>query len=232
MSATKILNHSDAGFERLAHQFKEKPKIEGLARGILTGFQDVEEALFQMLELFSVFTATGKQLECIGQIVGEPRRGRKDPAYRIAILAKIAINTSKGTPEDAIKVFSLITGATIVQLHEYFPGVVEIFGNVNFEYGYENLGPDSFAFDGGVDGLGFGDVFDPDVGGVFVGLVLFDVDFLYRIMDSVIPAGVRLEALGWFEEDPFSFDGDPAGKGFGDVFDVTVGGKFAKVVPV
>lgn len=230
MNATLITDHQDQAVARLAHQFKEKTLIEGFVRSLTQEWQDLEQIFFDLVDDRLVSTAIGAQLDGIGSIVGEKRRGREDLAYRQAIIARIAINNSKGTPNEAITIFSLLTGATIVHLLEYFPGVVEIYGNTNFEYTYENLGEDSFAFDGGIDGLGFGDVFDPEVGGIFVGLVLYDVTALYYVMDHVIPAGVRLEALGYFEDEPFGFEGDANAFGFGDVFDVTVGGKFAKVV--
>ncbi len=231
MIISKIDNPADAAIARLVQQFKDKTKLEGFIRSFIQPMQALEDTLAQIGTFTNIYTATGKQLDLMGAIVGEQRKGKNDFFYRIAIFARIAINTSKGTPENAIEIFSLITGATVVHLLEYFPGVVEIYGNVNFEYGYEFLGPDSFAFEGGIDGLGFGDVFDPDIGGVFVGLILYDVGALYHLIDSVLAGGVRLDALGWFDDTPFSFEGDPNGKGFGDVFDSTIGEDFAKIVP-
>ena len=228
---TRITSHIADALARLASQFKEKPRIEALIRAFVSPMDEIEREIYNLNFYRWVRTATGVQLDGLGAIVGEDRRGRNDDAYRLAIITRIAINTSKGTAEDAITVFELLTNATVVHLYEYFPGVVEIYGNVNFEFTLEGNGPDAFAFEGGLDGLGFGDVFDPNVGGRFARLVVHNVNALYVLMDSVLAAGVRLDRLGYWSDPPFGFDGDPAARGFGNVFDGTVGGGFARIVP-
>ena len=230
MSLTRIPSHISTAIDRLASQFKTKPRIQGLVRNFVRPMDNIEDELFRILNFRWVDTATGIQLDGMGSIVGERRRGRTDEAYRLAIRTRIAINISKGTPEEVIAIFGLLTGSTDTRIYEYFPGVVEIYGNRNFEFEYDFYGPDSFAFAGGVDGLGFGDVFDPDVGGIFARLILHDVAALYRLMDSVLAAGVRLDRMGYFETGGFSFEGDPLGLGFGDIFDATIGGGFARIV--
>lgn len=228
----EITDHSDAAVDRLAGQFKNKEKIEGFLRSFTDQVQNFEDVLIQMRDLMTVSTATGAQLDLLGEIVGVTRGGRTDSNYRLAIRAKIAINVSKGTPDEIITIFALLTGATVVQIYEYFPGVVEIYGNVNFAYELLGDGAEAFAFDGGVDGLGFGDVFDSSVGGTFAYLEVHDVDALFEIMDSVLAGGVRLDAMGYFDtegEGAFSFDGDPDGFGFGDFLDETIGGGFATI---
>jgi hypothetical protein len=228
---TKIDSHIEDGLARLISQYKGKERIEGFISSFIRPLEALETGLISTLNNRWVNTAIGKQLDLLGSIVGEGRRGQTDEEYRIKIIIRIAINTSKGTPEGTIAIFALVTGATIVNLYEYFPGVVELYANVNFEYSFNNCGPDAFAFEGGIDGLGFGDVFDPDVGGIFCELVLHDMEYLYYLMDSVLQAGVRLDRLGVFEDGAFGFDGDPAVLGFGDVFDSTIGGKFSRIVP-
>lgn len=72
---------------------------------------------------------------------------------------------------------------------------------------------------------------------------------VYEACLKVVPVGVKLIGIGWYEgsgswgdddeddddpEDPnynqyFSFEGDPDGLGFGDALDPTVGGKFASL---
>lgn len=217
---------------RFAQEFRGKPLNEGFIDAFAKGFQDMEDGFYSMLINMAVNTATGNQLNLLGDIVGQSRGGRNDNEYRLWIYIKIAINIGKGTPEEVIEIFRLVTGSTVVALYEYFPGVVELYGNVNFEYGYLNNGPEAFAFEGGVDGLGFGDLFDPDIGGIFAEIVINDVTGYYRLFDSILAGGVRLGALGWFSDNPFGFEGDPAARGFGDVNDVTIGGEFATIVPI
>jgi hypothetical protein len=52
---------------------------------------------------------------------------------------------------------------------------------------------------------------------------------VFAIMDAVAPGGVRVNGIGWFDtaEEAFSFFEDPTGKGFGDLADPALGGKFA-----
>lgn len=229
---TKINDTVSEALDRLVTQFKGKTRVEGLVQSLCSGIQEIEDELYKMLTLRWVSSATGAQLDIIGDIVGEARKGRSDTPYRIGIRAKIGINTSKGTAEEAITIFSLLFGATEVMLQEYFPGVVDIFGNVNILFQLQGDGPEAFAFDGGIDGLGFGDVFDPDVGGTFATLYLYDIASFYVLMDKVLSAGVRIGRLGYWLGEAFSFAGGASGEGFGDVGDPSVGGGFATIAPI
>lgn len=230
MTMTRITSHQQEAIERLANQFKDKPRIEGFIRAFIRGFEAMEEELFRIRDFRWVDTAHGKQLDGLGAIVGQKRNGRNDVEYRIAILAKIAINTSEGLMEDLIAVFRLLTGATDVNAYEYYPGVVEIYGNINFAHTYEFLGPDSFAFEGGTDGLGFGDFFDPSIGGVFASIILHNIASLKALLDRVLAGGVRLDQFGWYSIGAFGFEGNPDVLGFGDALDATVGGEFASII--
>src|SRR3990172_10193728 len=140
-NVTEILDHENQAVARLAHQFKEKPLIDGMVRAFATPKQDIEKMLFDLLQDRNILTAVGEQLDGLGSIVGEDRKGRFDPEYRTGILARIAINTSQGTPENLISVFKLITGASRVH---YFPH-----NTANFV----PAGELAFAFAGGMDGL-------------------------------------------------------------------------------
>lgn len=231
MSITQITDHSDAAVARLAEQFKEKTRISGLIQAFIDQYQLTENMFFDLLNFRSINSAVGAQLDILGAIVGEDRRGRTDEPYRKAIVAKIGINTSKGTPEEVIAIFKFVTNATRVFYLETYPGEIEIYSDVNIEYTLSGNGEDAFAFDGGIDGLGFGDIFDSAIGGTMAYLETNDVIAVYILCDSVIPGGVRLNYVGWFDGDEaFSFDGDTLSKGFGDALDLEVGGKFAEIV--
>lgn len=64
------------------------------------------------------------------------------------------------------------------------------------------------------------------------------VNFLYSIIQSVVPAGVRVDYMGvWLEDetyDPFSFDGpdESDGAGFGTATDNTLGGCLAELYEI
>lgn len=226
---TKITDMTEQAVDRLVSQFKGKSRIEGLVESLCGGSQDMEDELYKLLTLRWVSSATGAQLDIIGEIVGQDRQGRTDTPYRIAILAKIGINTSRGVPEQVIAVFGLLFGATDIMLLEFFPGVVDIFADVNILFQLQGDGEGAFAFDGGLDGLGFGDVFDTTVGGTFATLFLYDIASFYALMDKVLSAGVRIGNLGYWTGEAFSFAGGPSGLGFGDALDSSVGGGFATI---
>lgn len=57
-----------------------------------------------------------------------------------------------------------------------------------------------------------------------------EVDRVLAVVESVAPAGVRVDYLGVFDAtEPFAFQGVASGAGFGTVTDANVGGKFAKI---
>lgn len=193
--ATPILDHAGQAVKRLVSQFKDRPLVVGLVTALVSGVQDLETAGFELRDERGLEVAVGKQLDGIGEIVDEARKGRTDEPYRIAIKAKIGQNNSKGTHEDLIQVFLLLTGATQAHLIDYFPAETSIFGNVPI---------------------------DPLLAGEIL-----------AFCQKVVPAGVRLNYIGDFDDDDaFAFADSPEGLGFGDDIDLGVGGNFADVVAI
>jgi len=59
---------------------------------------------------------------------------------------------------------------------------------------------------------------------------LNQIDIVAELIEKALSAGVRLDSMAYFDPvNPFSFDGtlNPAGGGFGSLYDAGVGGKFA-----
>lgn len=227
---TQITDHVQQAYNLLTSLYKNKPKLNGMLEAFTQQVQDAEDAGYDFFTAFNISTAVGNQLDAVGFIVGVSRGGRSDLEYRNAIYTQIAINTSEGTEEDLITIFKLMTGATRVDIVQYYPGQMEIYGNVRIDYDLTGDGADAFAFDGGVDGDGFGDLYDTAEGGTLAALEENDLENLYYTMDAAALGGVRVNYLGYFDDAGFSFDGDPEGGGFGDYYDSTVGGNFATIV--
>jgi hypothetical protein len=133
MTLAKKSNHRDEALRQLAQQFQGKPRLQALLEAFLTQVQALEDALFSVLEETPISTAVGAQLDGLGSIVGEAREGRADPDYRIAILARIRINLSSGTPEDIIALIRAVLGPVTVKLTEYFPAdfIAEVLGPID-----------------------------------------------------------------------------------------------------
>jgi hypothetical protein len=85
-------------------QFQGAPVIEAILASWADQCQDIEDMLVDVLVLMALPDATGVQLDILGRIVGEPRLGRTDDEYRIAIGARVRGNRSNGTVEDIIAV--------------------------------------------------------------------------------------------------------------------------------
>lgn len=225
----KKTTHIEDALARLVYQFRTKTRIRQLVSSLAGPYQDLENVLYDLMDKRILDKAFGAQLDGWGEIVGIARRGKGDTQYRRRIKAQIAINTSRATAGDVFEVLQLLTGAERVWIGEYWPAHVEIFGDVNFEWEHEVEDGD-FSFEGCPDGLGFSDAFDPSLGGEFSQMILYDMEELKGILQDVVAGGVEVTHIGWFNDAvAFSFDGDPKGLGFGDVFDSTIGGEFAKV---
>lgn len=192
----KIQDHAQEALQRLVTQFQGKPRIEGLLRALVQPNQDIEDTLWDLLTKRSIHTAIGKQLDGIGEIVGESRKGKEDEVYRIAIKAKIGQNNSKATAEDIISVFKLLVQCEKAFFMEYFPAEVAIFADKNIESLDNNEilkfcqkavaagvrldyigwydGDHAFAFQDDPNAKGFGDAFDEAAGGQFATVTAYN----------------------------------------------------------
>ena len=109
------------------------------------------------------------------------------------LLGQIAVNVSKGTPEDMIQVFKLFTSPQYVSLNEIYPANIQLtsvggtpIGDINaIKNAVRRAAPagvsidlfttspgNPFVFfsDPDPNGRGFGDLSNPDVGGFLVSI--------------------------------------------------------------
>lgn len=120
MSLTEKTTHATEALSRLLQQYKGKDKIAALINCFSAQIQEIEAALFELLNDRWIESATGQQLDGLGQIVGEARQGRTEDDYRIALRVRILINKYSGSTEQIIEILSLATQSQ-VELSEYFP---------------------------------------------------------------------------------------------------------------
>jgi len=128
LEPTQISTHVADGKLRLLSQFSDKTLINGYIQSFITGAQTIEDVLYDALALRNLDAASGEQLDGIGEIVGKARGGRSDAAYRLALYGKIGQNVSKGTPQDVISVFNLVSETSLSYLTEHYPAEIAIFG--------------------------------------------------------------------------------------------------------
>jgi len=121
MPLTQITDHAERALDRLAAQFRDKPRIAAILNALSAEVQEVENMLFDLLNKRSIDGGEGVQLDKLGTIVGQPRRGRTDAEYRPALRARIRINLAQGQPNEIIAAIKFATDATYVRLYEFFP---------------------------------------------------------------------------------------------------------------
>lgn len=113
-------------------QFSDSDNLIKLLAIYLDQVEELNKAQ-QELSLLStnISTATGYQLDIIGNLLGARREGRLDSEYRNYIRFRISINTGSGTPSDVINFVKSITSASKVRYWEHYPAsvVVETNGN-------------------------------------------------------------------------------------------------------
>jgi len=135
-----MLDYSSIAVSRLAGQFENSPKLKSLISEIVSTLSIIENNMDSIVADRWIETSIGKQLDGIGGIVGEPRQGRNDDSYRLAIKFRIFVNISKGTPIDLVRGLKFLTDPTDCQYLEAYPATAFLFTNsffVNKKINYE-----------------------------------------------------------------------------------------------
>lgn len=131
MNVVQINTHAEDAKNRLLFQYQGKTNIEALLDS-LGGqqIQDLEDVLFTFDQRLDIDNSVGVQLDRVGTIVGQARRGLDDAAYRLLLKAKAGRNVSEGDIERVLSVWKLITTGTVIQVIESFPAEVELFSDI------------------------------------------------------------------------------------------------------
>lgn len=122
-----MLDYAAIAVPRLTGQFENSPKLKALVAAIVGPLTTLETEADSILNERWIDTAFGKQLDGCGYIVGEPRSGRDDNAYRTAIKFRVFVNVSEGTPGALIKGLKFITEPTDCQYLEAYPATALLF---------------------------------------------------------------------------------------------------------
>lgn len=112
----EILDYAERAKARILSQYREKPKLVALVMTLAAAVQEIESALFDVIDQTAVGTAVGSWLDQLGNIVGEERGGVGDVLYRRYINARIAANGSEGTLENIIDVIEAWYGSPFPDL--------------------------------------------------------------------------------------------------------------------
>lgn len=104
----EAIDHEASAIKRLAQYIKDKPNFLAFLQAFTAQAQAVEDALQQLFTERGVDTATGEELDNLGNIVGEARGGLDDTTYRNLVKSGILLNKSSGTVSEILEVFALI----------------------------------------------------------------------------------------------------------------------------
>lgn len=115
-----IDDHAARAVGNLSHDYKKENILKLLEDVIMPEVQEAELMMFSLIAERLVDSATNAQLDQWGKVVGEPRDGLSDIAYRGFINARILSNLSEGQTETIIEVLSILTGGD-VQFRATYP---------------------------------------------------------------------------------------------------------------
>lgn len=115
------IDYSQLSLDRLLWQYRDSDKLQGLITAFAEELNLTQQDTFDIVSNMDLDSAFGVFLDIIGGYVGEPRLGRIDHDYRDAIILKIAINTSRGTPNDLLTALALATKANKTKIWEHYP---------------------------------------------------------------------------------------------------------------
>lgn len=118
---TLITNYCELAEDRLVEQFEDKPNLKKYLCVLISVLQELEFVFTELNTLRKLGTATGVQLDGLGDIVGVSRSGATDEVYRQLIAFQAGINTSSGEPESIIALAKTLTQSTNVKYTPSFP---------------------------------------------------------------------------------------------------------------
>jgi hypothetical protein len=182
MSAlTKITDWETKILENVLFQWKSRGADDGTIRQFFidlgTEFQELEDAIFDLLEKRELSVATDNMLSRIGDAVEQFNPlSLPDSTYKALIYGKIAQNNSYGTQGDIVNILCLLgVNCDVLTIIEYYPArlhitydgtntfltpaeILEILRAVTLEVTIELVVTTAtpFGFDGDPNSFGFG----------------------------------------------------------------------------
>jgi hypothetical protein len=102
--APQVADHYALAFNRLAQQFRGKAGVTNLIRCFTNRANELEQAIADTLYYRTLTTAYGAQLDGIGELLQVDRAGLDDGDYRNRLEAMAIVMSSRGIPDDLLKV--------------------------------------------------------------------------------------------------------------------------------
>lgn len=125
-------DHATYASSQLLAQYKNLPRMVSFVESICGLLQPLEDVCWQLLReryidaIDGYGGAVGIQLDGLGQLVGEPRKGLPDAHYRTFLEVRALVNTSNGFAEDLLEIVEKI-GFDYTVYIEIYPAHIEIY---------------------------------------------------------------------------------------------------------
>jgi len=124
------LDQEENGLEKVIPNLKQ-PNFLKLVKIYSDELQEIEDCTQQVLLDTKISTASGIQLDRLGQILDEEREGRGDELYRTGIKNAVFEKAKHGGINDLISVARIQIPQTLtVEVDEYYPNTALIFVEV------------------------------------------------------------------------------------------------------
>jgi len=119
-------SHNVEAKAQLIENLQNSEKLKALLDSYVDQIQDLEAAIHPIHAARNIDTMTGDRPDGLGEIVGVPRDGRLDEAYRLRIRAELAILKSNGIEVNLINILQLLLGMSTADIlfDEYYPKTV------------------------------------------------------------------------------------------------------------
>ena len=120
-----ITDYADAAEELLPSALR-RPRLCALVAAFGAAIQMVEDAALAVDTGRRFDNATGRQLDLIGAIVGEPRQQADDQDYRRLIEARRLANVSTGTADEIFAILRAVAPSATIELREAYPAAFSV----------------------------------------------------------------------------------------------------------
>lgn len=127
MTIKYVSDHVLDGLDRVISRFDHSPRLRGFIAALLDQVQEVEGVLLDLFYSRTLDGATDAQLDVIGRVVGEPRDGLDDAAYRRFIRARLSVNLSQGERERLKDIVRATAGTDDVQFVPNYPAAFVVY---------------------------------------------------------------------------------------------------------
>jgi len=92
------------GLDKLLSQYVDSEALKDLICTLVSPLDALQQAYLDVNYNRWIDNAYGVQLDVIGNIIIEPRNGKSDTAYRLALKVRVLVNRSNGTTEELIAI--------------------------------------------------------------------------------------------------------------------------------